>query len=380
MNNAPIFEKSFLSPMFSVLNSDYWNTVMDIYESKKYKETVYAVLDYIKEGLSEQALDTEKTKYSLPHGSIKVNLEIKEDSIEINAPFLKIPAKSLIPLMRQVAEINFNTLVLAQIIIEGDEIFFRFNSPLELCEPYKLYRVLEEICIQADANDDVFIEKFGAQRFSQMEIEPFTEEQNDLCWVKFQEYLQEAINYADYFESKRMEYFGWDVFYMAFTKIDYFIRPQGVIKSELEKAVKDLNSHDQMNDKLAKARKATDRMIGMDKQRFTESLYKSQQFISEKPRFELTGVQNYLSKTHSTTKDEMGKKDYLGASLSMLCGIFGLLYYYNIPQTSYDLLVEGIANSSNKTWQAAAEGLWDTYEEIMNQNTKTAGNYGLRDI
>lgn len=212
MNNAPIFEKSFLSPMFSVLNSDYWNTVMDIYESKKYKETVYAVLDYIKEGLSEQALDTEKTKYSLPHGSIKVNLEIKEDSIEINAPFLKIPAKSLIPLMRQVAEINFNTLVLAQIIIEGDEIFFRFNSPLELCEPYKLYRVLEEICIQADANDDVFIEKFGAQRFSQMEIEPFTEEQNDLCWVKFQEYLQEAINYADYFESKRMEYFGWDVF------------------------------------------------------------------------------------------------------------------------------------------------------------------------
>ncbi|MCU0446301.1 MAG: hypothetical protein MUE85_15445 [Microscillaceae bacterium] len=380
MNNSFTFEKSFLPPMISVLNSDYWNTVMANYDEKKHLETIYAVLDYIKPGISQKSLDAERTKYTLSHGSIQMNLEIADNEYRINAPFLRIPARSLIPLMRQVAEINFGTLVLAQIVIEGTDIYFRYNSPLELCEPYKLYRVLEEICIQADANDDVFIDKFGAQRFSVMDVVPFSPEEVDKAYEKYQQFLNEALAYIDYFESKRMEYFGWDALYLAFTRIDYYMRPQGVLKSEVEKAVKDLNSSAQMPEKLQKGRSTVQKMLQMDKQKFAESLYQSKEFISEKPKYEITGVQDYLNKSYNTARDERSKRDYIGSTLSLLCGIYGLMYYYNIPQTTHDILTDGLGRANNRAWADASDALWNTYESVMNQNQKTASASGLRDI
>jgi hypothetical protein len=380
MNNSISFDKSFLPPMISVLNSDYWGTVMRTYEEGNYRETIYAVLDYIQPGLSQKALNPERTKYTLPHGSIQVNLEITDTEYRINAPFLQIPARSLIPLMRQVSEINFSTLVLAQIIIEGNDIYFRYNAPLELCEPYKLYRVIEEICIQADANDDVFIDKFGAQRFSVMDVDRFSQEQIDSCWEKYQSYLKDALAYIDYFESKRMEYFGWDALYLAFTRIDYFMRPQGVLKSEVEKGVKDLNSSEQMPEKLSKGRKTIEKLLAFDKQKFAESMYKSKEFISEKPKYDVTGMQNYLNKSYNTAKDERQKRDYIGSTLTMLCGFYGLMYYYHIPQTSHQIITDGLARASGKAWADASDALWNTYEDVFNQNTKSASGSGLRDI
>ncbi len=380
MNTAPTFEKSFLPPMTSLINSDYWGTVLKTYEDRKYKETVHAVLDYIQKGLSERALNEEKTKYTLPHGSILVNLEIKDEKVFIDAPFLRIPAKYLIPLMRQVAEINFGTLVLAQIILEEHDIYFRYESPLELCEPFKLYRVIEEICIQADANDDLFIEKFGAQRFSEMRVEPFPAEQVENAWQQFQKYLQDAIQYHNYFIDKRAEMFGWDAYYIAFTKIDYYMRPQGVVKSEIEKAVKELNSNQPFNEKINKARATAERMLKMEKERFADSMYESKQFISEKPTYDVSGLQNYLSKSYNTAKGEMDKKDYMGATLTMLTGLYGLLYYYIIPQTSYQMLEEALEKSSDKEWHQAAEVLWSAYGKVMGQSQKGANRYGIRDI
>ncbi|MDX2302804.1 MAG: hypothetical protein NW226_08390 [Microscillaceae bacterium] len=380
MNNAPTFDKSFLSPMMSLLNSNYWGTVMKTYEDKDYKATVHAVLDYIQEGLSGKALDDQKSLYAFPHGSIIVNLEIKEDRLYINAPFLKIPAKYLIPLMRQVAEINFGTLVLAQIVLEGNDIYFRYDMPLELCEPYKLYRVIEEICIQADSNDDLFIDKFGAQRFSEMQVDYFTPDQMNLAWDKFQQYLRDAMAYHDYFVSKRWEMFGWDAYYIAFTKIDYYLRPQGVLKSELEKAVKDLNANIPFNEKVQKARTVADRFLKLDKEKFSESMYMSRQFISEKPSFDVSGIQNYLNKSYNTAKDEMDKKDYIGATLTMLTGLYGLLYYYVIPQTTLTMIVEGLAKSSDKPWGDSASTLWGVYGSVMGQSQKSTNRYGIRDI
>lgn len=380
MNTLPVFDKSFLPPMTSVLNSEYWGQVMKTYEEKKYKETVHAVLDYIKEGLSEQALDQDKTKYAFPHGSIIVNLEIKEDQIFINAPFLRIPAKYLIPLMRQVAELNFGTLVLAQIRLEDNDIYFRYNAPLELCEPYKLYRVIEEICIQADSNDDSFIDKFGAQRFVDPQVEPFDEAQIDEAFGKFQKYLNEALEYADFFSSKRLEVFIWDIFYVTFTRIDYFMRPQGVLKAEIESAVKALNSSDTPNERVQKARKNVEKLLKISKEKFAESMYKSKQFISEKPTLDVAGLQNYLTKYYNTAKDEMNRRDYYGASLTMSTGLYGLLYYYIVPQTSFNMIMQGLEKAHGKSWRDGADSLWESYGEIMHQSQKGANRYGIRDV
>lgn len=379
MDNTPSFYKSFLPPAMSVLNSEHWDTVMKLYDEKKFRQVVYGVLEYVKKGLSEEALNTAKTVYAFPHGSVIVNLEIKEDMLYVSAPFLRIPAKYLIPLMRQVTELNFGTLVLAQIRLEDNDIYFRYECPLELCHPYKLYRVLEEICIQADANDDMFIEKFGAQRFSEMKVEPFDSLQISEAWDRTQQFLQEAFDYADYFQSKRIEYFGWDAFYLAFTRIDHFARPQGLVKAEIEKAMRDLNSGTDTNAKLAKARKNAQQLLDMGKDKFAESLYKTEQFVSEKPTFDSTGIKNYLNKPYSTAQGEMDKKDFLGASLTMLTGFYGLFFYYLIPQQHYDIILKSLEESGNKPWAEAANTLWTAYQDVMTAKDDESRN-NIREI
>lgn len=370
MQTAPTFEESFLPPMMSLLNHEHWATVTKLYEEKDYLATFYATLDYIQTDLSQKSLNPEKTKYTFPHGSIIVNLEINENHLYISAPFLSVPDKFLLPLMRQVAELNFGTLVLTQIKLLQNDIYFKCNMPIELCEPFKLYRVIEEICIQADANDDIFIEKFGAKRFVPMQVEAFTTEQIDWAYENFIKCLEEALAYDDYFQSKRMDSFGWDAFYLAFTKIDYMIRPQGFLKSEIEKGVKDLNANQAFNEKILKARKHAEKLKVMTKEKFAESMYKAKQFISERPTYDLTGLQNYLERSYNNSKDEINKKDYLGAALTLLTGFYGLLYYYLIPKTQYQLIKEALQAASALEWEKAAKTLWETCDNIMQSNEK----------
>ncbi len=371
MQTAPTFEEPLLPPMMSLLNHDNWTTVTRLYEEGDYLATFYATLDYIQADLSQKALNPEKTKYTFPHGSIIVNLEITENHLYISAPFLSVPDKFLIPLMRQVAELNFGTLVLTQIKLEGNDIYFKCNMPLELCEPFKLYRIIEEICIQADANDDVFIEKFGATRFVPMQVEPFTAEQIDWAYQNFVKCLEEFIAYDDYFQSKRMDTFGWDAFYLAFTKIDYMMRPQGFLKSEIEKGVKDLNANQPFNEKILKARKHAEKLLVMPKEKFAESMYKAKQFISEKPTYDLTGLQSYLERSYNNSKDEINKKDYIGATLTLLTGFYGLLYYYLIPTVQYQLIKEALQAASGLEWETASKMLWEACNSIMKYDEKT---------
>ncbi len=370
MQTAPTFEASLLPPMMSLLNHEHWTTVTKLYEAKDYLATFYATLDYIQTDLSQKALDPEKTKYTFPHGSIIVNLEIIDNHLYISAPFLSVPDKFLIPLMRQVAELNFGTLVLTQIKLEDNDIYFKCNMPLELCEPFKLYRVIEEICIQADANDDVFIEKFGATRFVPMQVEPFTAEQIEWAYENFVKTLEEAIAYDDYFQSKRMDTFGWDAFYLAFTKIDYMMRPQGFLKSEIEKGVKDLNANQPFNEKILKARKHAEKLLKMSKDKFAESMYKTKQFISEKPTYDLTGLQSYLERSYNNSKDEINKKDYIGATLTLLTGFYGLLYYYLIPKAQYQLIIDALQAANALEWEQAAKALWEICDKLMKYDEK----------
>ena len=67
---------------------------------------------------------------------------------------------------------------------------------------------MEEICQTADGFDDVFIEKFGAQRLSEMKVQKFSFEQAETAWTKYQAYLKEGLAYLDYFEGRRIPVYG----------------------------------------------------------------------------------------------------------------------------------------------------------------------------
>ncbi len=365
MNNAPQFDQSFLPAQLSNLNLDYWSTVVKIYEEKKYYETLLALLDYINPQLAQETGNADKTKFVMPHGSIKVYLEITPTGYSIRAPFLRMPEQPSVALMRQIAEINFSRLTLPQIILKGDELHFEYESPLEACEPNKVYRIIEEICINADSHDDIFIEKFGAKRLEDPVFEKVPEEKMEMAWQKFKEYLQEGLAYVDYFEQKRMDGFAWDIMYITLAKIDYFMRPQGALRFELEKAVRGMYGNTPLIDKINKTKAILQKFLLMEKGKFAESIGITKVLISERLRMEVTGVQNYLKKTEENAKAELSSANYMGGTLTILGGITSLLYSYNVPQHIYDTLVKALVSCSQKPWQEASQVLKVALDEVM---------------
>ena len=79
--------------------------------------------------------NAEGTEFAVPHGSIMVYLRLRADQLNITAPFLLLPEKGRIPLLRQVAALNLTELTLACISLQNDKLFFDFHCPVALCNP-----------------------------------------------------------------------------------------------------------------------------------------------------------------------------------------------------------------------------------------------------
>ena len=65
-------------------------------------------------------------------------ISLLNNTCSIKAPFLQLPEKNVVGLLRQMAEINFSVLVMSQIVRHENQLWFEFACPLELLEPYKI--------------------------------------------------------------------------------------------------------------------------------------------------------------------------------------------------------------------------------------------------
>lgn len=365
MNNAPVFDDPLLGIYESKINQNYWDIVIQTYENKKYKKTILEILKYINPDLIQKTGNKDLSEFKIPHGSIIVNLKIKNGVFSVSVPFLKVSEKNKIALMRKAAEINFSLLILTQINLKQDRLFFEYEAPLELCDPYKLYAIFYEICNNADYYDDIFIEKLGAERIISMQTKKYPRKLIDTAWIKFHEYLNESLMYLEYFKNKRLESFGWDVLCLCFMKIDYYIAPQGFLRSEIERAISEMHKSAPIPERLHKAKEIIKKLIIFERKKFEESLYIPKIFISPKIRADLAAAQNSLKKTYESAKTERAAIDYPGATLSLLYGIYNLYYRNDLPQAITEILNSGLRDASKKTWKQASDILWDTINNLM---------------
>ncbi|HUM51380.1 MAG TPA: hypothetical protein PK431_06165, partial [Chitinophagales bacterium] len=170
MNNNLSFKRTIVGTLKSNVNVDAWNTVLDKFDNKQYAEVVRGCINYVDSAIETKFANADKTEYNIPHGSIIVQVKITTNELIVNAPFLSLESAKQVPLLRQVAQLNFTPLALSRIDLEGDKLYFRCEVPLDACEPYKVYDIFREICINADNYDDEFITKFDAKRIQEPKI------------------------------------------------------------------------------------------------------------------------------------------------------------------------------------------------------------------
>lgn len=371
MNNNLSFHPTLLPLSPSKDNDKLWEEVLKKYDEKQYAESVRALVVYIDKALEDKYANADKTEYFIPHGSVTVGLKISEDTLFITAPFLDISTAKQVPLLRQVAQINFSPLTLSRIDLTENQLTFNFSCPLTLCEPYKIYDVLREVCINADNYDDEFITKFSATHIQTPKTEPLTEEQKNLAYDRIQAYAAEALAGYEQLENKRLTAFLWDVLITTLLKIDYYCVPQGNLRNELEKTISFLNSKEDFYQRMSTAKDFLKKLQTTDKEKLKKDLYKIEIFVPYKYNANLDAVRNNLKYAYETAEKEMKAGDNIGATFSMSYGILNLFYSYNVDTSVAALLTKAMTDASEKPMQESAKILYDAIHTIMTKDNFT---------
>ncbi|MEL6589078.1 MAG: hypothetical protein AAFQ68_03320 [Bacteroidota bacterium] len=365
MNVAPSFDLSLLGAKPSKVAPDYWDQVLKLYEEQSYKEAILGILQYVDEGLITRTGNAEQTRFEIPHGSAVVYVEIGAEALHVEAPFLRIDQANKIPLLRQVAQINFTPLNLAKIILKDEKLAFHYTCPLALCEPYKMYEVFREICFYADHYDDEFIQKFGAQWIQEPVIHPFREAEKKKAWERVQAYVEEAFAYIEYFENKRSFAHAWDIVALTLWKIEYYCEPQGIFRNELQKAIENQQENASLIDKVNRGKDYLRKLQQSDQQAFEADLYRTERFIPIKFRSTPENIRTNFEEAYQRAKAERDGNDHLGATLT-LSSIFLKLFYYNhVEESIANPIEKALQEASGRSWAEASDLLWNAMNNFM---------------
>ena len=378
---VPIFDKTLLGSIRRPIDPMKWDIVLDLYDRGLYKDVIIGILDYVDSELVTKRGNPAKTDFVIPHGSAIVKIKIDDKNFHVTAPFLEVPSTHNIPLLRQVSEINLFPLNLSTIVLENNQLIFKYSCPLELCEPYKIYDVLREICRYADAYDDEFIKKFNARWVHRPVIRTFAQKYTDYAWNRVQLYLQEASAYIDYLERKRLIEFCLDMMAITLMKIDYYAVPQGAVRTDIERVVSQLQDNETpINDRIRKGREFLSSLKGHTKQEFTKDLYVAEVFIPLRLNFTNEMVEPYFQRYYEVAKKEIAAREYLGAVLTLQTAFFSLFYNYIFPDDIKEIISTALVQSSHKPWDKAASVLWEALENILQRQTPKRKQGFLRTV
>ena len=370
INHAPSFDSALPGTRQRQLDSEKWDRTVDLFEQGNYRESIVSLLESIDSSMV-QGNNNGRSKFVIPHGSIILYLTIEEDTLNIVAPFLKIPMTTSIPLLRQVVELNFYPLNLAKITLDRNELRFKYTESLDLCEPYKTYEVLKEICTYADAYDDELIKKFGATHLQAPRIQRFTHKQLITAWNKFHVYLKEALQYLNYFERARAYEFCLDIIDITLKKIDYYMSPQGVLRTDLERNISFLQSREiQIQDKIAKGREYLKQLQSLNGTEFSRDLYTANIFIPFKTRGTYENIRSNFERYYNAARTEIDRKDFIAAVLTIESAFFSLFYYTQVPEDISRSVTNALVASNRQPWHQAASVLWRAISEVMNPKVK----------
>ena len=367
------FQRTIAGSLKSNIDIAVWDKVMNEYETGKYADAIRNCINYIDPGIEKKFANADRTEYDVPHGSIIANVKISETEFTVTAPFLSIENAKQVPVLRQVAQLNFTPLTISRIDLEGDKLYFKFACPLSAAEPYKIYDVLREICINADNYDDEFITKFGAKRIREPKIYAYTQEQKDTAWNGIQQYIKEAFEAYEQLENKRLTSYLWDILVITLLKIDYFCAPQGALRNEIEKTLIYLNSKDDYYQRLSGGKEFLKKLQSFDKAKFENDLYKIDVFVPYKFRTNLESIRNILKYAYETSEKEIKALDYIGSTCTLEYGILNLFYSNNVEDAISEVLTKAMEEASGKSMQDASRILFDAVKKVMtSDNFSTA--------
>lgn len=368
MKNAITYFEPVHSSTQSAFDAERYRQSVELYDNKQYTEALHTFLDSLNPKFRETYGNAEGTEFHIPHGSIVVDILLADDRLRFHADFMELPAKGSVAMLRQVAGLNTNQLLLPTFLLEGNKLTLDYSCPIQRSHPAKLYGVLRDICYIGDQYDDEFSAKFGATRLYTPNVRPYSTEEIDRLYDAIQTICRDALAAVKEYDSNRQGAYSWNILETAVYQILYTAAPQGQLLNELDKAIADLDRDLPVNELNQKGVEVLKKLAATPKEELARNLYHVDTLISTKRRSSLRNVQDNLREVYEQAEQAIQGGNFEAATVRMLYKFYEMYYYCDVQDDINNVAAKALAKASGLAWEEAADVLYDALDDIMEGN------------
>lgn len=363
----PRFSRPIKSKGSPRMDVSYWSKAMDAYDAKNYRQALLETINYINSDVLQNHSLNDDLQIVHGQGSAEICISISQDMFSVKAPFVKITENTnKVPLFRKVAEINFNPLTLAQIRRKQDVLWFEYETPIALCQPYKVYDVLREISVYSDDYDDEFIEKYQAEFFTTPKNTPLSEDEKDTVWQQIQEVLEDYEKYSKEFKEKRWNDYQWDITVLSLLKIVNMPCVHGTLRTKLEEYVSNLfNGQIDFNFRIDKGTNFMQKLLAKSKEEFLQDMYHAESLISLKWRSSTEVLQNHVKSMETYVERYVKENNQLMLCYYLQSAFLKMIYDYNMEEHHQNTIYDVLEKVSGKNLDEARPLLLSTYYAFL---------------
>jgi len=359
-----------------------WDKAIDSYDAKDHRKSLIETINYINPELLKGANTVGDIVLDRGQGSAEIQVRITATTFSVKAPFLKVTEDTnKVALFRKIAEVNFNPLTLAQIRLKEHTLWFEYESPIALCQPYKVYDVLREICIYADDYDDEFVEKYKADFYKESNIQPLAGAEVEQVWQQISTILNDYKNYSALFKEKRWDAFQWDIIVISILKIVNMPYVHGTLRTKLQEYVYNLfNNQIDFQHRIDKGTNFMQKLCAKTKEEYMNDIYHADTFISLKWRSSTQILQDDAKKLEDTVTRYVNDGDNFSLCYFLQYNFLYTLYNFNVEEVHKNAIYDVLEKISGLEPQVAAPKLLDTYYGFLNGKTSSSGAYGKKGL
>lgn len=365
MKQTLIYVPPVVDSTQSSIHIEDFEKSVDLYNQGEYLQAFHCLLNYLNPDFRAKYGNLEGTEFHIPHGSILVHIYVKENAFRINADFLTLPEKGRVAMLRQVADLNINRLMLPRFVKDGDSLRMEYSCHLSQSHPHKMYFVLQNICHIGDKYDDEFCTKFGATRCYEPKVTPYPQEEVDRIYEGLQKLGRETLEVIKEYDADRKYGYSWNVLDTTFYQISYFARPQGQLLNDLDKAVDDMDAELPTAEVVAKGKAFLEKLLALSKEELAADLYFVDTLVSTKRRSSLKNVQENFISVYKEATEAIQTENYERSAVRLLY-IFYEAYFYNDMQDDINVIISrALSKASGRSMEDASEVLYNAMDKIM---------------
>lgn len=368
MKQAFPFISTVRASMASMLRHDLVSIFTEQYENGDKLEAFHTLLDFFNEDIRKKYGNEDGTEFCIPHGSVFLHIQIADDMFYLWVDFLHLPHNGRVAFLRELMNVNIEDLNLARIKKEGDLLKIEYHCSFAQTHPSKLFRLIGNICTFADTHDDEYCSKFGAKPCVSPKVTPYSKADMNRIVEGIKCIGEITITEVKLNADNRSYGIAWNVLASSLYQIYYFLQPQGKLQFDYIEELERFDDDDDdrpIEEVVNGGLLFLKRLMSMTEDELSKHLYHVEKIVSLNTGSSLSSVQERMNSIYEEVTAAVQVEDYKRCYIRIRYSFYESLYYFDMQDDIYSIIVDALEKSSSKTFKEASTILYAAMKRII---------------